>query len=531
MPVTLEWLLAQPELHLRRVGGDTASPVTWAHPTDLSDPTPFLSGGELVLTTGQRLPSSRAEQDAYVERLAAAGVAGVGFGVGLQYDQIPRGVVDACSRLDLALVEVPLPTPFIAITQAVARRLSEEETEGLQRTLGFQRRITRSAVRGGLPALVSVLSRELHCDAVVLDEYGAVMATSRQDASLLELVDARWREFAAHGRAGAAGVATGTGTLEIQTLRGRSAVVGWLVVRLRAMPSSTDRLLLNQAAGLVTLQLDWPAELIAAYHGLGGTLLDLLLDPGQPAGTLVPHLRHFGFGPSDTVMLAVATAPRSHARLLDVVNDRLEAIGRPHVVTRVDKGVAALLPARDARLLVDLLDEAVRHADVRSAVIGVSGPLSQRAVASGLAPAEQAAAAASREQRSVGWFDDLTLGTVIADEAVRSRVWQLAGPALDSLVDNVTQRESDLLPSLDAYLHHNGSWEGAARALGVHRHTLRSRIARVQELTGLDLDVAENRAMLLLALMSRPGCAPAHASGSTAGTAPGLQPGVTAARR
>jgi purine catabolism regulator len=60
------------------------------------------------------------------------------------------------------------------------------------------------------------------------------------------------------------------------------------------------------------------------------------------------------------------------------------------------------------------------------------------------------------------------------------------------------------LPSLEAFLHHNGSWEGAARALGVHRHTLRARMARVEELTGLSLGVADNRALILLALRSRP---------------------------
>jgi DNA-binding PucR family transcriptional regulator len=38
----------------------------------------------------------------------------------------------------------------------------------------------------------------------------------------------------------------------------------------------------------------------------------------------------------------------------------------------------------------------------------------------------------------------------------------------------------------------------------VHRHTLRARISRVEELTGLDLNDAECRVMLLLALMSRP---------------------------
>jgi purine catabolism regulator len=158
--------------------------------------------------------------------------------------------------------------------------------------------------------------------------------------------------------------------------------------------------------------------------------------------------------------------------------------------------------AHDAADLVDVLDHALHG--VAKVAIGVSGSIPQITAVRGVAPAELAAAAARREQRRIGWFDDLTLGAVLADEAVRSRVWTLARPALDPLVRDSAPRETDLVASLEAFLRHNGSWEAAARALGVHRHTLRARISRVEELTGLSLDVAENRVMLLLGLMSRP---------------------------
>jgi purine catabolism regulator len=161
-----------------------------------------------------------------------------------------------------------------------------------------------------------------------------------------------------------------------------------------------------------------------------------------------------------------------------------------------------LVLARDAADLIGVLDHALR--DVGKVAFGVSGSIPQTAAASGLAPAELAAAAARREQRRIGWFDDLTLSGVLAEEAVRSRIWTLARPALDALVRDSASRETDLVASLEAFLHHNGSCEAAARALGVHRHTLRARISRVEELTGLSLDVAENRVMLLLGLMSRP---------------------------
>jgi purine catabolism regulator len=185
-----------------------------------------------------------------------------------------------------------------------------------------------------------------------------------------------------------------------------------------------------------------------------------------------------------------------------MVSDTLERASRPHVVSMVKGGVAVLLMASDAADLIDVLDHALDG--VGKVAIGVSGSIPQTTAARGVAPAELAAAAARREQRRIGWFDDLTLGAVLADEAVQSRVWTLARPALDPLVRDSTPRETDLVASLEAFLHHNGSWEAAARALGVHRHTLRARISRVEELTGLSLDVAENRVMLLLGLMSRP---------------------------
>jgi purine catabolism regulator len=61
----------------------------------------------------------------------------------------------------------------------------------------------------------------------------------------------------------------------------------------------------------------------------------------------------------------------------------------------------------------------------------------------------------------------------------------------------------ELLRSLEAFLEHNGSWEAAARALFCHRHTLRYRISRIEELTGRRLDRVENRIEFWLALRGR----------------------------
>ena len=61
----------------------------------------------------------------------------------------------------------------------------------------------------------------------------------------------------------------------------------------------------------------------------------------------------------------------------------------------------------------------------------------------------------------------------------------------------------ELMRSLEAFIECNGQWERAARELYCHRHTLRYRIRKVEELTGRDLASARDRIEFWLALRGR----------------------------
>jgi PucR family transcriptional regulator, purine catabolism regulatory protein len=61
----------------------------------------------------------------------------------------------------------------------------------------------------------------------------------------------------------------------------------------------------------------------------------------------------------------------------------------------------------------------------------------------------------------------------------------------------------ELMRSLEAFIEENGQWERAAKRLYCHRHTLRYRIRRVEELTGRDLRSARDRIEFWLALRGR----------------------------
>jgi purine catabolism regulator len=78
-----------------------------------------------------------------------------------------------------------------------------------------------------------------------------------------------------------------------------------------------------------------------------------------------------------------------------------------------------------------------------------------------------------------------------------------ADSVLSSLDEYDGAHGTELVPSLRAFLEKNARWESAAKDLFVHRHTLRYRMRKVEELTGRSLSSARDRMEFFLALRAR----------------------------
>lgn len=87
---------------------------------------------------------------------------------------------------------------------------------------------------------------------------------------------------------------------------------------------------------------------------------------------------------------------------------------------------------------------------------------------------------------------------------------EVARGLAQALLEPLEGRKGDLVASLAAWLARHGQWDTAAADLGVHRHTLRYRMRRVEELLGRSLDDPDLRAELWLALRVRAQDAEVH---------------------
>jgi purine catabolism regulator len=113
--------------------------------------------------------------------------------------------------------------------------------------------------------------------------------------------------------------------------------------------------------------------------------------------------------------------------------------------------------------------------------------------------AERALAVALRRGRNLVEHDEVGAGSVmplLADDAVQAFAEGLLRP----LREHDATSRGDLVASLAAWLSHHGQWDAAAADLGVHRHTLRYRMRRVEEILGRSLDDPDVRMELWLAL-------------------------------
>ncbi|MFB7312729.1 PucR family transcriptional regulator [Streptomyces sp. NPDC056192] len=514
MPPTLASLVQHSALKLTvRAGADRLdAPVRWAHASELADPVPYMEGGELLLITATNLDAENPEaMRRYVRRLAAAGVVGLGFAVGVNYDEVPQPLIDAAEEAGLPLLEVPRRTAFLAIAKAVSSAIAADQYRAVTAGFEAQRDLTKAALAGEGPGeLLSRLAGQVDGWAALYDASGAVVAAApdwaaRRAARLTPDVE-RLRD-----RPAPASVVVGDSDdrVELQTLGTGRQARGALAVGTGSALGTAERYAVHSAVALLTLTTARSRALQGAEQRLGAAVLRMLL-AGQPdharavAGDLYGGLLDAPFrlliaeasDPATPVLLGEAmesAAARSGEALLMVPE------GERLVVLAADGGAAVGACSAYAAAQEEGTPHDQAAPEDAEVVVGLSAPAGPTAVSAAYKQAEQALSVARRRGRAMVEHEELAAGSVLpllADDAVRA----FADGMLRALREHDAKGRGDLVASLRAWLSHHGQWDAAAADLGVHRHTLRYRMRRVEEILGRSLDDPDVRMELWLAL-------------------------------
>ncbi|MGW4199982.1 PucR family transcriptional regulator [Streptomyces sp. NPDC004726] len=509
MPLTLASLAQHSALKLAvRVGEDHLDrPVRWAHVSELANPVPYLEGGELLLVTAITLDAEdREAMRHYVRRLVGAGVVGLGFAVGVHYDDVPDALLDAAREEDFPLLAVPRRTPFIAIGKAVSAAVSADQYRAVTAGFEVQRELTRAALGDGPGAVVARLAAYVDGWAALYDASGAVVAASpewaaRRAARLTGDVE-RLRERSAPASAVVGG--TGDDRVELQSLGSGRRVRGALAVGTGARLGTSERYAVHSAVALLTLTTERSRSLQEAEQRLGTAVLRMLLSGQRDHARAVAGDLYGTLLDSPFRLLIAEPARDADDEALDSLAEALESAasrrGEAAIVVPEPDGRLVVLAADGGAVVAACLDGyGAKDATEGGVFIGLSAPTGPIAAADAYKQAGQALSVAHRRGRALVEHEELAAGSIVpllADDAVRA----FADGLLRALYEHDAKGRGDLVASLRAWLSRHGQWDAAAADLGVHRHTLRYRMRRVEEILGRSLDDPDVRMELWLAL-------------------------------
>jgi sugar diacid utilization regulator len=379
----------------------------------------------------------------------------------------------------------------------------------------------------GLPAVTRAAGRALDASVIVLDGASSILAVAcaspEDERAVME------------GEAG-------TDTAELRVAESR---VGELRMRSRSTPPAAA--LLRMVATLIGLEVERArAPERASEAAVGDFLADLLARKVTDRENIVARAEELGcdVGAGATVLVVRARPQHAEegdwrARVLTLAERGARGVERGALAALVDLG---LRPERDLVVLVPGIgaDPGVRAAtaverELESGITGFQVTVARSRPASDpvdlhRSGAEALLAANVAEARGVAAlsFEEtgayrLLLPAMSEDPAELRRFHEETVAPLIAYDD---QYETELLRTLENFLDADGNVAKTAEKLFTHRHTIRYRLDRVRELSGLDVGSTDGRERLSLGLkamrvlgISPPG-GPAYEAGAEAGRVP-----------
>ncbi|OBF29226.1 PucR family transcriptional regulator, partial [Mycobacterium sp. ACS4331] len=508
-------LLDDPELALKAlVLAEPGQEIRWVASSELPDPTPFFQGGELLLTTGLQTAAWTTEWRTYVEALVRSGTVGVGFGIGINYTQVPRRLVSACRGAGLNLFEVPRPTPFVAISHRVSRLLMQEEQASAGEALEFQRRLTAAAAKpNGARAVLPVLAHALQGAAALLTVDGDVLmgpvGARRGDLDLGRVAEEILVLRRQKHRTSAV-LADPSGTTVVQpvgTANRRSPILAAL---------GPPRLTLSQRSAVTTsvallgLIAEQEHQAQQGRRIVSGRAVELLVAGDWSTADVVLGIDSSAPGIPKTIRIVHAAGPA------EMLSDALD-IAESH------SGIGT---ARDGQLWVAIADSGAAVLADRLARIGMTVGVGSRGAPDDAPDSHRTAGIALTQATSahpvVGW-DDLVhrgpLGLIDPADAAQFAT---------ALLGEMTEEQ---ITTLRCFLTHHGSHLKVSQALGIHRNTVRNRLAMIETKLRGSLEDPQLRVNAWVALQTLPesgvggrgGGAPHTGSNRCAARSPGIK--------
>jgi PucR family transcriptional regulator, purine catabolism regulatory protein len=502
-------------------GAGLGRPVHWVHVGEICDIAKYLSGGELVLTTGVALPPDNPGLSHYVAALDDAGAAGlvVGLGHRFSYGDLPGSLRSTADKRQFPLFVLGRDTPFVRFSAAVNRHIVHAQVEALQASEVVHRTFGEMALEGASAEEIIRQAARMTKRPVVLESLTHRVLAFNAGPVDAELVLDDWER-----RSRMAQIADRTGFNEtnkwlITTVGARGLDWGRLIVLTDAAPTSFDAMVLERTAAALALHRLMATESEPLEMQAHRSIIDDLLTHAHPTDEVARRARALGLPLRGRRLLGVAilhphdetplgnglsSAPQAAA----IVLQALTTTGVPGLAGSMGKNLTAVLlsitPRESENALMTRFSAVLRR-DLKDPLIGVGSCVTDLADARrSLMEAERVAEAAgfSADDRPFHRLPDVRIRGLLHLLREDARLQTFTERELGELLAYDHRNRTRLLDALALYLDHGRNKSAAADASFMARSSFYDRLDKIEKVLHVDLQSVETCLSLHVAVMA-----------------------------
>lgn len=507
--------------HLLAGRGGLKRPVAWVNAVDGSVASKHQPvQGELVL-----LMPPYSDLPAQLARLAKCQSAGVG----LVTDDLPREILAWAEEGEFPILGLSSGSDMLHLERTLVRLLVANEAGMLARKGEIYQQLTRlSAENEGLESIARALADITGKGILIHDKRMQVLASvpprgnpemweklvewsSAPSNMPSELLD---RKHASAVREPIAQSPEGGGARLVVPIIVRDVARGFLsILNSGGEFDQLDRIALEQGAAACALEMAKVKAVSETQKRLTGDLIEAVLTNSVSeldAGRWADRAGYRRPGPHVCMSLQWASPEAPSLRRLEtIVSGEMRRIPSRAVAQLREDEIVLFYAVHPDRGYADAQQWAQRIYDLTDAefpaahlALGI-GRLSDTLL--GLRQSYREAAQAMALERKLRhkrpqYFGDLGIYRLLLQLEGSRELKSFSTEMLGSLIDYDRAQGTNLLDTLDAYFRHNANLAQTAQALYIHRNTLLYRLQRAAEIGNFDLDKAETRLAIQLAL-------------------------------
>ncbi|MCE7793219.1 PucR family transcriptional regulator ligand-binding domain-containing protein [Salipaludibacillus sp. CUR1] len=510
--------------------------IKWVTTIEIIEDITRFQEGELIITTGFGLEDNESSQQRFLELIRSEKLAGIAICSGFYINDIPVRFIDEAAAHQLPLLHIPPKVNFSALTKGVLEQIVNKQTRLLENSLLVHQEMTKLAFNlDGLPNTLKKISPLTRASIYVFNESLEISAFVKKEAhdfsvktdnltagkesvaikSLIENMETDKKPF--H---------IGDYICTFSTIKSETVIYGYLLsVHHFKDWSEMDAVISNHIATLIGIEMVKKYAVDETKVRIQGEFVEEILHKehlhymetlkrGERLGydLTLPHFAVYVKVPFQTFDKSLSS--QTGTRLYYYASQALHASGRQIILLPKMNELYALVESftkdeaeEKALFLTYLEDLQAKWSGYSSEPLKIGVGKTYLNLASFSESAREAENAVYYSDlllnhSSVVHYDDLGFYQVLIQmENSGVSLEEYYKKYLGELITPGRERK-DLIKTLEGYLANNCHLQQTASSLFIHRHTLKYRLAQIEKKTGLNLQSADSRFNLHLAIVA-----------------------------